>query len=337
MDSLTHIVLGAVTGELLAGKKLGKKAMLWGAAANSLPDVDVLCGLFMNIPDELLAHRGLTHSLFFALAISPLLGGLFRKLYAKQDYSFKAWSLFFLFQVSLHDLIDWLTAYGTGLLEPFSHQRFALDVFFVADPFFSISLIIGFTVLLILRRSSVRRSYWAYACLAFSGVYLLYAFSNKHTVNKVLEQNIAEQNLSVESYITTPTPLNNFLWYIICRNDSGFLITHYSVFDKTDALQFLQIPRQDFLKAGLDDNHDLQKLIRFSQGYYRLEKIEETLVFSDMRFGQIGGWYKPDAPFVFRYKLAQNADNEMVIQRGRMDASNREALRELMKRIFRDK
>jgi inner membrane protein len=40
MDSLTHIVTGACIGELFLGKQLGKKAMLWGAITQSLPDID---------------------------------------------------------------------------------------------------------------------------------------------------------------------------------------------------------------------------------------------------------------------------------------------------------
>jgi len=37
MDSLTHITLGACLGEAFAGKKIGKKAMLWGILAVSTP------------------------------------------------------------------------------------------------------------------------------------------------------------------------------------------------------------------------------------------------------------------------------------------------------------
>jgi inner membrane protein len=42
MDSLTQIVLGAAVGELVLGKKLGNKAILLGAVAGTLPDLDVV-------------------------------------------------------------------------------------------------------------------------------------------------------------------------------------------------------------------------------------------------------------------------------------------------------
>ena len=38
MDSLTQIVLGAAVGEAVLGKKIGTRAMLWGAIAGTIPD-----------------------------------------------------------------------------------------------------------------------------------------------------------------------------------------------------------------------------------------------------------------------------------------------------------
>ena len=42
MDSLTQIVLGAAVGEFVLGRKVGNKAILWGAVAGTIPDLDVL-------------------------------------------------------------------------------------------------------------------------------------------------------------------------------------------------------------------------------------------------------------------------------------------------------
>jgi len=45
MDSLTQIVLGAAVGEAVLGKKVGNKAMLYGAIAGTIPDLDVVANL----------------------------------------------------------------------------------------------------------------------------------------------------------------------------------------------------------------------------------------------------------------------------------------------------
>ncbi|MBK9270523.1 MAG: metal-dependent hydrolase [Saprospiraceae bacterium] len=73
MDSLTQIVLGAACGEAVLGKKIGNKALIWGAVAGTIPDLDVLSNYFMGELDALVFHRGPMHSLLFAtLAPFPL-------------------------------------------------------------------------------------------------------------------------------------------------------------------------------------------------------------------------------------------------------------------------
>ena len=44
MDSITQIVLGAACGEIALGKKIGNKAILFGAIGGTIPDLDVLIG-----------------------------------------------------------------------------------------------------------------------------------------------------------------------------------------------------------------------------------------------------------------------------------------------------
>ena len=58
MDSLTQIVLGAAVGEALLGKKLGNKALLLGAIAGTIPDLDVLLNIFFKDPiDQIRINR----------------------------------------------------------------------------------------------------------------------------------------------------------------------------------------------------------------------------------------------------------------------------------------
>jgi inner membrane protein len=67
MDSLAQIVLGAAVGEAVLGKKIGNRAMLWGAIGGTIPDLDVLGGMFLNDLDNLAFHRGFSHSVFFGI------------------------------------------------------------------------------------------------------------------------------------------------------------------------------------------------------------------------------------------------------------------------------
>lgn len=74
MDSLTQVVLGAAVGELLLGRKVGNKAILWGAIAGTVPDLDVLSKLFFDDLRANEVHRGVTHSIFISAVLAPLFG-----------------------------------------------------------------------------------------------------------------------------------------------------------------------------------------------------------------------------------------------------------------------
>ena len=78
MDTLTHIVLGAALGEVLAGEKLGKKALLIGAIAGNLPDIDFVASFWLDSARDVWFHRGITHSLLFVVVISLLLAWVAR-------------------------------------------------------------------------------------------------------------------------------------------------------------------------------------------------------------------------------------------------------------------
>src|SRR5258706_12629106 len=95
MDSITHLALGACMGEAFAGKKLGKKAMLWGAAAQSVPDIDFIPSLWMNTSTNLLSHRGFAHSFLFCAVIATLFAFMAEYWHRPHNIRLKRWILFF--------------------------------------------------------------------------------------------------------------------------------------------------------------------------------------------------------------------------------------------------
>lgn len=333
MDSLTHTVLGACAGEAMYGKKLGKKAMLWGALANNLPDIDVVTSGWMSQADSLCAHRGFTHSFLFFLLMTPVLGWIFRRQFPTKDLSIRDWMILWGSGLFFHIGIDALTAYGTGWLEPFSHYRVSFNILFVADPFYTISLLIGSIALLILNSKSTYRKFWMRFGLILSSLYICYAFTNKYSIDKTARENFSRQSIKYNDYFTTPTPLNNWLWYIVSSNDSGYYVGYRSLFDKSDQIPFRYVPRQDSLLNPFRDNKDVKKLLRFSKGYYTVENIGDTIFLSDMRFGEVGSWGAAHSHFVFRYALNNGVNNDLLIQKGRMEGSGKEALEALIERI----
>lgn len=90
MDSITQIVLGAAVGEICLGKKLGNRAMVWGAIAGTIPDLDVISSLWNTPTDNLRSHRGISHSIFFAVFFSALIATYTNYIYAN-NIQMKKW------------------------------------------------------------------------------------------------------------------------------------------------------------------------------------------------------------------------------------------------------
>lgn len=333
MDSLTHIAIGACLGEVFAGKKLGKKALLWGALAQSIPDIDFIATIWTSTSENLLAHRGFTHSFLFAILITPLLAMTAEKWHRPHNISLRKWVLFFGTQIGVHLLIDGMNVYGAGWFEPFSHHRVSYNWIYVADPFFSIWPGISLLVLLLAHRKYRLRIFWARSALVAAAVYLLYCGLNKIKIDAEAREIMARQQIPYHSYFTTPTPLNNWLWYVVAAADSGFYIGYRSVFDKTDSIRFRYVPQQRSLLQPVADHADLQYLLRFSKGYYTVERRNDTLRFNDLRFGEQIGWRNQRAPFVFYYYLEHPEENSLLVQRGRFAGWDQDAINSLLRRI----
>jgi inner membrane protein len=334
MDSLTHIVLGASIGEVFMGKYLGKKAMFYGILAHSLPDVDVVASLWLASADNLLAHRGITHSFLFAGIATLIISWLLNRTYHYKEISFYKWAAFIGLAIFLHPILDSCNAYGTGLFEPFSHQRFSFHILFVADPLFFLAPAVAFVALLILKSNHPKRSLWAGGGLLIAVIYFLIAFQNKRIISHRVDNSLYEQSIQAKRYFTTPTVLNSMLWCAVAEVDSGFYIGYSSVFDRKALIDFSYVPRQEFLLEQVEDSHTVDQLKKFSQGYFTVMKADSTLVFNDLRFGQVNGWLDPQAPFTFRWYLQKPEENLLVIQRGRFSGWNSEAVRSLFDRII---
>ena len=333
MDSLTHIVLGACIGEVVAGKSLGKKALLAGAIAQSIPDIDFVATFWSSPASDLLAHRGFTHSFLFILlicyplALTVIRWQWFPKLPAR------TWTLFILLELSVHLFLDAFNTYGTAWFEPFSHYRVSFNSLFVLDIFYTIWPLLAAIALWLLPKAYNARTRWAWLGIIASSLYLSYGVLNKMTVKATIEASLKNQNITAQKYFSTPTPGNVWLWYIVVEDQNGLHVGYRSVFDKQDEIPFQFFTKNKHLLDTISDHENLQHLIRFSEGYYTVSQYQNKLVFNDLRFGQMMGWDNPRAPFVFYYFLNHPAENELLIQRGRFTNWDSKTMESFINRI----
>ena len=333
MDSLTHIVLGAAIGEALLGKKIGRKAMLWGALADTIPDFDVFGSFCFTNAQQLLVHRGFTHSILFALLMSFLLGWVFNKYSKKKNANQKEWTVLFLLGMFTHIIIDSFTSYGTGWFEPFSSYRVSFNSIFVADLFYTVPFLIFMVIAIIAKNNSRTRRRFTKAGLFISSAYLCFTLVNKIYISHKMESAMERKNIVHSDFVSTPTPLNNILWTAYAADNTGYWFGYYSLFDISDDINYYHVNKKDDLLKPYENENEVKLLKRFSKGYYCASSHDSAIYFNDIRFGQLGGWDKPDSAFVFSFKLNNNADNRNALSRSRFKTSFGDAFSSLVNRV----
>lgn len=335
MDSLSHIVLGASVGEAVAGRKLGNKAMFWGAVAGTLPDMDVLANPWLGTVEQLSFHRSLTHSLLFAVLVAPLLGLLLQRVYRHKSLHFGYWALLFFLGLTTHALLDSCTTWGTQLFWPFSQYGVAFYNFFVVDPLYTFPLLVGVVAAALYVRHNPRRQYLNYAGLLLSCAYLLFSFVAKAAAEKAFEASLRQRQIRYTSYISKPTPLNTVFWSVTAKGDSGFYNGFYSLLDKDQEIQFEFEPQQAQLLQPYLPHPKLERLLEITKGYYAVAPAEAGGIYiKDMRFGKFDGWRATGGAYVFVYHVWLDTNgNLQIAELNNRPKINPQYLQQYLKRI----
>ncbi|MFN3404253.1 MAG: metal-dependent hydrolase [Cytophagaceae bacterium] len=305
MDSITQIVLGAAVGEAVCGKRAGNHALLWGAVAGTIPDLDILASPFQDLVQQLTFHRGITHSIFFAAVTSPVFAWLFKKWYKKSKVTYSDWFWLFFLGFTTHAILDSFTTWGTKLFYPFSDYAVSFHNIFVIDPLYTVPFLLCLIMVMFYKRTDVKRRYWNYAGIAISSFYICITIVNKFSANRVFEENFASQNIDYIQYSSKPTPFNSILWCATAETKDGFYIGHYSLLDKDKKVEFAYFEKKHELLDEYRNNEKLVTLLGITEGYFIVRKEDDALVINDLRFGQLDGWDGGKEDFVFSYLVKE--------------------------------
>lgn len=335
MDSLTQALLGASIGEVTLGRKVGRKAIGWGAFAGTLPDLDILAYPFLSPVGELYFHRGPTHALLFAPLVAPILGWLVWRFYQSRgspdaDAGWRGWTTLFFWALFTHPLLDTLTVYGTQLFRPFSNLPAAVPALFIIDPAYSLPLFAAVVACLFLSDRR-RRQRVAWVGLGLSTLYVAWALGVKAHVGGVVERNLATQGIEAEAVLTAPAPLQTLLWNVIVDVDDAFLVGTYGLLDADDRIDFRRIEQQAARLDPYRDTEAVEALLWFSRGYYVMRDTAEFepegqadplgLTFNDIRFGRTDGYLSEDETgdepsYIFPFRLVREPDSALSFRLG---------------------
>ncbi|WP_442267472.1 metal-dependent hydrolase [Tenacibaculum sp. ZS6-P6] len=313
MDSLTQIVLGAACGEIALGKKIGNKALLFGAIGGTIPDLDVFIGslFYSNSIDKLIFHRGFMHSIVFAFLGAYVFGyGAFKLYNTKKRIGTtisRDWIWLFFLSIFTHPLLDSFTPYGTQLFLPFSNYRVAFNTIAVVDPLYTVPFLISLILLMFYKRTNPKRNFWLKTGIYLSSTYLIFTVGNKIYIDRIFKNALSESKIEYQRYSAQPTIFNNILWYAIVETKEDYKVSFYSHFDKKKPTNnFISFPKNHQV-LSLNNNSDLKKLVWFSNDFYSLSRDENGIIkYYDMRYPVIekNGTYN----YIFEFRLYQNGN-----------------------------
>jgi len=298
VDSLTQLASGAAVGEAVLGRRVGRKAMFWGAVLGTLPDLDVFIPLGSPVED-FVYHRGFSHSVFLLAALSPLAGWLISRVHRSTREHLRGWVLlaFLVFESAV--LLDLLTVYGTRILWPFDNTPLAWPILFIVDPLFTLPLVGGvLAALLMTRKKPVGRRLNAIG-LAMSMVYLVWAGGVREFADHRVESKLARQDVPYTALIASPAPFTTFLHRYVGLDGDRYFETYYSIFDGDAPLAVRHYPRNLALLEGLEHHPPVEQLQWFSRGFYAPSRKGGDIVVSDLRMGS-------EPFYVFTFAVARD-------------------------------
>lgn len=285
MDSLTHIALGAAIGDVILGKQIGRKAMLVGAFAKTIPDFDIF---YTGLDDPfkyMCHHRGHTHSLLWETLYAFPIAYIFYRIFSKK-VSFKRWAWLFLACLWGHSLLDVCTNFGTQLFLPVTNHLFSSNNLAIVDVFFTLPMLLLLIIAIFMRNQSKARMKFSASVLVYCFIYLIYTFGNKVYANHLFQKSLKDNKIHYSQSMTNPTILNNFLWYSVVSSDSILYIAENSLVFPKEKIEWLRFPRNKHLLENHSDDKNRNALIWFSQGYDLSQQNGDTLNVHCAKFGR---------------------------------------------------
>lgn len=278
MDSITQGLLGATIAEAGFRRRLGGRAVAWGAFCGVAPDFDFVA-LIGGEWNELLHHRGVSHSVLALTIAAPILGALAHRWPGKRQGSVLDWIHLTFWALITHPLLDTCTAYGTQLLAPLSTERFAIDAVSVVDLAYTLPLL---AAVVRARWGKDRRKSGRFAAvvLGLTTAYLGVGFVQSQRAIAWAEEELAREGFEPVETRALPTLGNLFVRRAIARDGEG----RYRV-----AILSLSAPRTPRWYAVRDDDDPLVHVARESErgrlfSWFAMDFAPADLVHQDHGF-----------------------------------------------------
>jgi inner membrane protein len=233
MDTLTHALSGALVARLLVARRVPQaatvpapapwQAVVCGLVAGAFPDIDFVAQAFGDLA-YLTQHRGITHSVLllplWAAGLAWLLSRAFAGLRGPGGWQ----ALFPLVAagIGIHIAGDWITQFGTMLLQPLSDRRFGLGAVFIIDLVLTGTLLAGLALAAAFPRARWPAALGLAAATAWVGV----AWTGQQEAIAVGERQARALGIAAPEIVVMPRPASPFNWTISVFDGTVYHVAH---------------------------------------------------------------------------------------------------------------
>ncbi|MEM1123473.1 MAG: metal-dependent hydrolase [Bacteroidota bacterium] len=330
MDSLTQFVLGGAVGAVTL-QSPSKKTILWAGAVATIPDLDVLLEPLYADGNFVVVHRSFSHSILCTL----LLSGILAKFTLKKHPFWKSFQFYFLVLFT-HALLDCCTTYGTQLFWPFDRRLISFNNIHVFEPIYTLLLSIPLGIVFFSKKTVPRKLAWLYLGLTLSTSYLAWTFVSKHIAKTVIVENLAQQKITYDKLLLTPTPFNSILWKAIVKRKDTYYFGSYALSDGKRSINFYELQHQPELLTNIKDYCDTQTMLRHCDGFPFVVGDTNKISIYAVKFGPANYAHPPEFILPFQAtRLPLTNDYEFKIVDNRFEQRTAKSYnQELFERIF---
>ncbi|MFK3815895.1 metal-dependent hydrolase [Pseudomonas sp. NPDC089407] len=295
MDSITQAVLGAALQGAVLGRIQGRRALLYGAALGTLPDLDVIIR-YADPVSQMTYHRGFSHSLFVLTGLALLLAWLVNKCWPDKGYTLARLFLAFWLVLITHPLLDAFTVYGTQLFWPLQGTPQSWAAVFIIDPIYTVPLLAA-VIYAISKGVTASATRLLALALVFSTAYLGFGLAGRMAAEQRFQAALDQQGIAASEVRAVPIAFNSLVWRVLAKTPEGDYYEGISSGFDRQAPEMQRLPRNLQLAQALANDPLHQRLRWFTDDWLRYDQIGDALVVTDLRMGIPGN-------YTFRFNMA---------------------------------
>lgn len=347
MDLITQALLGAALGELMLGKRLGNRALGWGALIGLVPELERFLAVFFDTAGELALWRGPGHSLLVLAMVSFFLSRGLARMWAREKISRNhAWG-FVLAVWGGHLAADTLSVGGAALMWPFSPRIHSLSLFSETDFIFTLLLVITVGRLMFHREKKPtgrkkprgkkapapvpKRRRILFLGLGMCAGYGLLAAGLKFMASAGFEADLARRGGVADRRVVAPTPHHVFLWRGLVDRGDELWVGYRSVFEFPDSpVRWTVYPKGAAALSRVGEIRETRILMNFTDGWWIARPHVKGAWLGDLRSHETRIWdSKPgmvDSRPAHSWVIAPNAAGDVLRTSPRTTAATGDTL-----------